>query len=382
MSSMSPSVQSAAAQTRPPLDRRVDRGVGLWLLAVAALVMITVAVGGATRLTNSGLSITEWEPIRGILPPLSAQEWVETFDKYKLTYEFRYRNSTMTMDEFQYIYNWEWRHRNLARLVFLALLIPGILFRLAGRIHGDLRHQVPIALGLVLLQGLVGWLMVQSGLSTNVNVSHYRLALHLLLAALLFTMLVGMGLGQDERVAPRPDATLASRFAGRWLVGWILVMLVLGALVAGLRGGRQHGTWPLMEGQFIPKGLFSMSPWPANFVENPLTAQFFHRLFAYGLVIGAALHWRGTISRNEPDPIQRGAWLLLLATFAQMLLGILTVINQVPVPLGVAHQVLAFVLLGMAVWHLYETERHLSAARPIIGRGNPQPRARSSTAAP
>ena len=157
--------------------------IRLWLLLVAVLVLLTLSIGGMTRLTNSGLSITEWEPVMGIIPPLSGEEWAEKFEKYKATYEYKFVNAKMTLDEFRTIFNWEWRHRLVARLVFLAVFVPFVLFLLAGRLTKAVQTQVFVVLGLIVLQGFIGWLMVQSGLRGDVKVSPYRLALHLGLAS-------------------------------------------------------------------------------------------------------------------------------------------------------------------------------------------------------
>lgn len=338
------------------------RAIRLWLLAAAVLVLLTMSIGGMTRLTNSGLSITEWDPIMGVLPPLTSLEWLEAFDKYKTTYEYKFVNMNMTLDEFRYIYNWEWRHRLVARVIFLAVFIPFIWFLLKGRLSKGMQQKVFVILGLIVLQGFVGWMMVQSGLRSDVKVSPYRLALHLGLASLLFAMLIAMALGQDDRALPAQTAQTEdlsrSRRWGRLLIGLLFGLILFGALVAGLRGGRTHDTWPLMEGQLFPSNMFVLTPWLSNFFENPLTAQWFHRLLAYTLVVCAVLHWRGTLRREEPEPVQRSALWLVVGIGAQLLLGIVTVINQVPLPLGLLHQFWAFGLLALAIWHLYEIERH------------------------
>ena len=187
-----------------------------------------------TRLTNSGLSITEWEPIMGIFPPTSAAEWQDAFEKYKSTYEYRFVNMNMTLDEFRYIFNWEWRHRLLARLVFLSVFLPFIVFLLAGRLSKAMQTKIFVVLGLIVLQGFVGWFMVQSGLRSEVRVSPYRLALHLGLASLLFAMLVALALSQDRRELPPAQELSSSRFAGRVIIGLLFGLILFGALVAGL----------------------------------------------------------------------------------------------------------------------------------------------------
>lgn len=354
--------ENAAPRT---LAERAQRhnALRIWLLLASLVVLLTLSVGGMTRLTNSGLSITEWEPVMGIIPPTTTAEWQEQFDKYKTTYEYRFVNMNMTLDEFRFIYNWEWRHRILARLIFLAVFLPFIVFLLAGRITKAMQTKVFVVLGLIVFQGFVGWFMVQSGLRNDVRVSSYRLALHLGLASLLFAMLIAMAFGQDRRPLPAVRDLARSRVTGRILIGLLFGLILLGALVAGLRGGRTHDTWPLMEGQLIPSNMFAMSPWIANFFENPLTVQWVHRLLAYAFVIGTIAHWRGTLRRDEPEDVQDSARWLMFGAGAQMLLGIITVLNQVPIPLGLAHQLLAFLLLALAIWHLFEIERHVA---PVV----------------
>lgn len=361
-----PETEPPVAPTEPGIaPAHGSTAIRIWLLVVAALVLLTLSVGGMTRLTNSGLSITEWEPIMGIIPPLSAAEWQEQFDKYKATYEYRYVNMNMTLDEFRYIFNWEWRHRVLARLIFLAMFLPFIVFLLAGRLSKAMQTKVFVVLGLIVFQGFVGWIMVQSGLRSDVRVSSYRLALHLGLASLLFAMLIAMALGQDQRPLPPARSLTLSRRWGRVCIGLLFGLILLGALVAGLRGGRTHDTWPLMEGQLVPGNLFALSPWIVNVFENPLTVQWVHRLLAYIVVGTAIVHWRATIRRVEPDVVQRGAQWLAIGMCLQMLLGIVTVLNQVPIPLGLAHQLGAFMLLTLAIWHLYEIERHIAGTQTV-----------------
>jgi heme a synthase len=346
-------------------DLHGSHAIRLWLLVAAAFVLLTLSIGGMTRLTNSGLSITEWEPIMGIFPPTSAAEWQDAFEKYKSTYEYRFVNMNMTLDEFRYIYNWEWRHRLLARLVFLSVFLPFIVFLLAGRLSKAMQTKIFVVLGLIVLQGFVGWFMVQSGLRSEVRVSPYRLALHLGLASLLFAMLIALALSQDRRELPAAQELSSSRFAGRVIIGLLFGLILFGALVAGLRGGRTHDTWPLMEGQLIPSNLLAMSPWLVNFFENPLTAQWLHRLLAYGLIAATVLHWRGTVRRDEPETVQHSARWLMFGVIGQVLLGIVTVLNQVPIPLGLAHQLWAFGLLALAIWHLYEVERYIAGRQTV-----------------
>lgn len=360
---------SAGAAPPPSASGQAHLPVRIWLLIAAALVLITLSVGGMTRLTNSGLSITEWDPVMGVIPPLSEADWVEQFEKYKTTYEYRYVNKNMTLDEFRFIYNWEWRHRIFARLIFLSVFFPFIYFVLKGRLSRGMQQRVIIVMGLIVLQGFIGWLMVQSGLRGDVKVSPYRLALHLGMASLLFAMLMAMAFGQDDRPPPGRIQELGrSRLWGRIIIGLLFALILFGALVAGLRGGRAHDTWPLMEGSLIPGNMFVLSPWFSNFFENPLTAQWFHRLIAYTLLAVAVVHWRRTIRRDEPGPVRDSALWLVMAIGAQLLIGIVTVLNQVPLPLGLLHQLWAFGLLALAIWHLYEVERYAGTSGTVTSR--------------
>jgi cytochrome c oxidase assembly protein subunit 15 len=338
--------------------RTHDTFVARWLTVALLLVLLVVLVGGATRLTTSGLSITTWDPIMGVIPPLTNDGWFEAFDRYKETFEYRYLKSDISLNEFKTIYWWEWSHRLLARLLFLVLLIPFVLLLLSGRIERRLAAKIWLVLGLIALQGLVGWLMVESGLYTDVKVSPYRLALHLGLAALLFSVLVGLVLSHDARERPTSPSSEGTRTSARWLLGWVFLLVILGALVAGHRAGRIHTTWPLMEGEFIPRGLFPLTPRWRSLFEDPLTVQFFHRMAAYGLVLFAFLHWQAARVRGESDSVLAGARLVLWVVLLQVSVGIITVLLAVPVMMGLLHQLVAFSLLGLAVWHLYEIERH------------------------
>ena len=254
---------------------------------------------------------------------------------------------------------------DLARLIFLSVFIPFVGFLLAGRLSKSMQTKVFVILGLIVFQGFIGWFMVQSGLRNEVRVSPYRLAMHLGLASLLFAMLVAMALGQDQRDLPPSQDLTQSRRWGRALIGLVFALILFGALVAGLRGGRTHDTWPLMEGQLIPSNLLAMSPWIVNFFENPLTAQWLHPSLAYGLLATTLWHWRATIRRDEPETVQSGAFWLVVGVGVQLLLGIVTVLNQVPIPLGLAHQLLAFMLLALATRHLYEVERHIAGGESV-----------------
>lgn len=349
---------AASLASRDIGSAQTPRSVDAWLWAVAALILVMIGVGGATRLTGSGLSITEWQPIMGAIPPLSEAAWQEAFAKYKLIPQYTQVNKGMALAEFKAIFWWEWGHRFLGRLIGLAFALPLAWFWWRGAIGRTLARRLVALLALGALQGFMGWYMVMSGLSERTSVSQYRLALHLGLAILILGLIVWTAL---ELVAARtPDrgvrlATLSSaqrRMAG-WLVALVFVQILLGAFVAGLRAGFTYNTWPLMDGQLVPAGLLSMSPWYANAFENIATVQFNHRIAAY-LLTALALWHAFKLSQIADDGwITGSAWTLALAILAQAALGIWTLLAVVPLSLGIAHQVGAALVFSIAVWHLF-----------------------------
>jgi cytochrome c oxidase assembly protein subunit 15 len=348
------------------------RQVRAWLLSVAALVFLMVSVGGATRLTGSGLSITEWQPIIGIVPPLSETDWQEAFAKYRQIPQYEHLNKGMSLHQFKLIFWWEWAHRFLGRLIGFAFLLPFLYFLALGRIS---RALLPKLLGIFVLgglQGAVGWYMVRSGLADRIYVSHYRLALHLALAILILGALLWLALSLGNE---RDDARSERQFA-RWPAALILalafVQTVLGALVAGLKAGLAHNTWPLMDGRLIPDGLGAMRPWYLNLFENTMTVQFNHRMMAYVLVAAALGNAVWAVRHFDHLAAGRSAMVLAAAVLAQAALGVWTLVAHVPLALGFAHQAGAAVLFSLAVWHLH-TVRHSRAGsrgmRPVAGRG-------------
>ena len=331
--------------------------VRAWLFALAGLVLLMVSVGGATRLTGSGLSITEWKPIIGTLPPLTDADWQEAFGKYQAIPQYEYTNKGMSLEAFKAIFWWEWTHRNLGRLIGIVFLLPFLFFLAAGYVSRRLGLSLAGIFALGGLQGFVGWYMVSSGLSERVDVSQYRLALHLGLGVIILGALLwaALSLRADDR-----EQWSGSHAAGHAAAGILLLaflQILLGALVAGLRAGHAYNTWPLMDGRLIPSGLWAIDPWYLNLFENALTVQFNHRVAAYGLLL--AVLWRAAaLARANRHPgAFRSAAALALAVAAQVALGIFTLLSHVPPVLGIAHQALAAVLFALAVWHLFET-RH------------------------
>jgi Uncharacterized protein required for cytochrome oxidase assembly len=321
--------------------------LGIVLLAIFALVL----VGGATRLTDSGLSITEWKPIHGVIPPLSVEEWEEEFDLYRRIPEYQQINKGMSLDEFKRIFWWEWAHRLLARGVGVLFAVPFAVFLVAGMVERRLRWPLVGLFFLGGLQGAVGWWMVASGLVDRVDVSQYRLATHLTLACIIFAAILWVARGLARHSAdPVPSRGL---LLGAWaLVAMLLVQIYLGGLVAGLDAGMAYNTWPLMDGGFVPSGLFVTEPLWRNAFENPKTVQFVHRIFAYLVWIAAFLHMVAALRRAPGSTHARRTVVLAVLVTLQAALGIVTLLLQVPFDWALAHQGGALVVLGFAVAHL------------------------------
>jgi len=314
----------------------------VWLMAVAALVFVMVLVGGATRLTESGLSITQWKPVTGVLPPLSAADWRAAFDRYKEIPQYARLNPDMTLDGFKTIFWWEWSHRLIARVVGLLYVLPALWFWARGAFKGALGRQVALATALLALEPIVGWWMVKSGLSDRVEVAQERLALHLLIAASVFgtAIFAAVGLGDRPREAvPRGFPLAAAAFA---LL--VYAQLGLGALVAGLRAGLIYNTWPLMGGRFLPNEAFAAADAPLN---DAATAQFDHRLLAYAVLAFALAQAVAAVSA-APAALARRAVTLAAVAALQVGLGVLTLLFAAPIALALLHQALALVLIGLA----------------------------------
>src|ERR1700678_1265104 len=320
-----------------------------WLIAVAALIAVMVLVGGATRLTESGLSIVEWKAVTGSLPPTSELAWTQAFDAYKAIPQYRQMNAGMSLAEFKTIFWWEWSHRLLGRVIGAAYLLPFLWFLWRGVLGGELKRRLWGIFALGALQGAVGWWMVASGLSERVEVSQYRLATHLVLALLIFAGIVWTLRRLGENVPS--NASLRLKISAVVLLVLTFVQLYLGALVAGLRAGKIYNTWPDIDGGFIPSAarLFFDTPWWRNLFENTLTVQFEHRMMAYTLFVLAVWHAIDAARQRAGKPVIDGALWLLGAVTLQATLGILTLLNQVPMDLALAHQAVAIMVLTLAV---------------------------------
>jgi len=332
-------------------DRAVIRG---WLNLVAVMIVVMIAVGGATRLTDSGLSITEWQPVEGAIPPLSDSDWREAFARYQQIPEFRLVNPHMTLAEFRTIYWWEWAHRFLGRLIGIVVLLPMVAFWATGRLEPALKLRM-VALFLIGgLQGAVGWWMVASGLTARTDVSQVRLAVHLGLAAAILAYVVWLARGLEPARAANGEGR-APASAPALIVALTLVQIFAGGLVAGLDAGLTFNTWPLMDGGLVPSGLLAQSPWWRNLFENAATVQFGHRLVAYLLLAAAIAH----AIRARRTAVAKGASALAAIVALQAAIGVATLLTAVPLPLALMHQLGAVAVLVVAV-------RHLRAMRPPL----------------
>jgi heme a synthase len=336
------------------------RAIGLWLWCVAALVFAIVLVGGATRLTESGLSIVEWQPVTGVVPPLDAAGWQAAFEKYQTIPQYQRLNHGMSLDEFKTIYWWEWGHRLLGRVIGAAFLLPFLWFLWRGWVDRRLALALAGIFALGAVQGAVGWWMVASGLTERVSVSQYRLAFHLTLACAIYAALVWTA---QRTMLParraRAGATARGGQASRLAVGagvlvvLVLVQIYLGALVAGLRAGLVYNTWPLIDGSLIPPAadlLFDHPAW-RNFFENTLTVQFDHRMTAYGIGILALAHALDVARSKRAGSLGSSAGFVVVAVFAQMAIGIITLLNAAPIGIALMHQAMALVVLTAATVH-------------------------------
>lgn len=344
---------------------RNRRAVRIWLGLVVLALFCLVLVGGATRLTNSGLSITEWKPIHGVIPPLNAAEWQEEFDLYKRIPQFQLMNSDITVDDFKGIYWWEWSHRLLARAMGVIFAFPLIFFVVTRRIEKRLRWPLVGIFLLGGLQGAIGWWMVSSGLEARTEVSQYRLATHLVTACLIFAACIWV----MRSLAPHSDDAPPTRYSGR-LAGLIAFMalfqIYLGALVAGLHAGLSYNTWPLMDGAVVPGDLFVQQPWWINFFENPKLVQYVHRLGAYALFAVVLINMIVNLRAAAQTTHARRAVVLFVFVLIQAGLGISTLVMQVPLHLALAHQAGALIVFGFAIanWRAFygEMPRETSVA--------------------
>ncbi|OJH30303.1 Heme A synthase [Armadillidium vulgare] len=317
--------------------------VAIWLFLCSVMVILMVGIGGFTRLSKAGLSITEWKPITGTLPPLSEQDWLKEKSKYEATPEYKAFNYGMSMEEFRTIYLIEYIHRLIARLTGLVFILPFIYFTLKKTIPKKAVIRLSIALLFGILQAFAGWYMVKSGLVANPHVSHYKLALHLLLALVIFALLLYQFF--DYQIKPR-QTKLKVNTCYIWIILIIVaVQIIFGAFVAGLNAGLIYNTFPLMDGHIIPEDLFYLQPTWLNIFENRATVQFVHRVLALLILVLTVVF---TIKNANVKP----AYIMLLSVIIQVILGVVTLLLHIPISIAIAHQMFSFILFGSGLYCL------------------------------
>jgi len=335
-----------------------NKSVILWLLTGCLMIMIMVVIGGITRLTGSGLSMVDWKPIMGTLPPIGESQWIDAFNMYKASPEFELKNNWMQLADFKRIFFWEYFHRLWGRLIGIVFIIPFVYFLIKGKIKGKLLKNCLIIFGLGGLQAFIGWIMVKSGLRDIPEVSHYRLALHLITAFFLYCYILwiatNLWLGREDAI----DKTKSSKFkytsANNVLLILVVIQIIYGAFMSGLKAGFRFTTFPLMNGDFLAKGMLDETPWYINFLENVATIQFMHRYLAlfiavYGIYLGMK------VFKNISDlHVRNGSIALIGAILFQITIGAITVVSfscgEIPVFWGVFHQWGALILLTVVVF--------------------------------
>jgi len=331
------------------MSEKDRRTIAAWLLVCAALVLAMVVVGGVTRLTHSGLSIVEWQPLVGTVPPLSHSDWDALFAKYRETPEFRLVNFNMDVEGFKRIFWWEYAHRLLGRLIGVVYLLPFLWFLLRRRLDRPLRWRLAYVFALGALQGALGWYMVKSGLVDDPRVSHFRLTAHLGVALAIFAAELWIAL--DLLSQPKRTQAAAAPFgAALALCATIFVMALAGGMVAGLRAGSAYNTFPLMDGHLVPPEILMLEPWWKNFFYNMATVQFVHRAIAWLLILWVPLFWWRALAVPLSSRQRLACNLLLAALALQVALGVATLTLNVPVALAAAHQAGAVLLLGVSLW--------------------------------
>jgi len=327
-----------------------DRQISNWLFLVCAAIFIMLVIGGATRLTHSGLSMVEWKPLIGWIPPLNEMQWNETFGKYQQTPEFKHFNSDMTVAGFKEIFMLEYIHRVWGRLIGLFFFIPFVYFLVKGKVKKSLKPKLALMLVIGGLQGLMGWYMVKSGLVDNPHVSQYRLTAHLMLAFLVygFILWTALGLRYPEKCQQNQSFSILKTLM-LVLTGWIVLTIASGGFVAGLKAGFAYNTFPLMDGSFVPEGYWLLTPWYLNFFDAIASVQFDHRILAESTLLFVTALFvyskRFDLSRRAKMAFHA----LIGMTVLQLCLGIATLLLVVPVSLGVIHQAGAMVLFSIAL---------------------------------
>jgi cytochrome c oxidase assembly protein subunit 15 len=328
-----------------------QKSVIIWLLSGCALIFLMVVVGGITRLTNSGLSMVDWKLIMGMIPPLNEQDWIATFDQYKQFPEYQEVNYLFTLEEFKAIFFWEYIHRLIGRIIGLVFIIPFFFFLLKNKIQGKLIGKCVIILCMGGFQGFLGWWMVKSGLVNNPDVSHYRLATHLIAAFLTFAYTFWVALGLIYKSEETPNVSFM-RNGVLILFIMTVIQIIYGAFVAGLNAGFVMNTYPKMGDSWIAESVTAMEPFFVNFIDGIGGVQFVHRVLAH-IVVGLVIFLLMKSTKFELNRIQKKSLIALIVVVCiQFLLGVFTLLYAVPVWLGVTHQVGAFFLLGAVVFSM------------------------------
>ncbi|MEC9077984.1 MAG: COX15/CtaA family protein [Pseudomonadota bacterium] len=331
--------------------------VGMWLALCTGMVAFMILLGGATRLTDSGLSIVDWRPLTGIFPPLNEADWIVLYEKYKSTAEFQRQNFWMGPDDFKSIFWLEFLHRVMGRIIGVAFVFPFLWFLISGKLAGGLLPKCSLILALGCVQGYMGWYMVQSGLTERTDVSQYRLAAHLGLAIIIFIALLWLSLTTLQPGKKRKHQLSKITKAFIFIV---FTTTIAGAFVAGIDAGLAYNTFPLMDDRYLPVGWLQMEPVWRNFFENTATVQFIHRQLGIFAVIFAILLWVRAWQKNLTGRAKCAANLVAIMAFIQMGLGITTLLTKVPLIFGLMHQAGALCVISLSVWMLYEltTERY------------------------
>ena len=342
----------AALLARHNPELRHDRQIAIWLMICCVMVFAMVVLGGVTRLTGSGLSMVEWDPVFGVVPPLSQDRWNEVYDLYKQSPEYNKINIGMDLAGFKQIYWFEFAHRILGRSIGLVFFVPFVFFLVTGRIRRSLTPKLVAMFVLGGLQGVLGWYMVKSGLVDNPHVSQYRLTAHLVLAVIIYAYMFLVAL---DLLFERSDRYVIAisrglRTFATILAGLVFITLLSGGFVAGLKAGLAYNTFPLMDGHLIPDVIFLQEPWWRNFFEDVATVQFDHRVLAIVTFSGIVVLWLISLRQTLPAPIRIGLHFLLAAAILQVSLGISTLLMQVPIPLAAAHQAGALLLFTVILF--------------------------------
>ncbi len=339
--------------------KKENKSIIIWLLSGCFIVFVMVVVGGITRLTNSGLSMTDWHLVTDTFPPLTEAKWQETFEQYKKFPEYQKINihNNFTLSDYKFIYFWEWFHRLIGRLLGFVFIIPFVYFLIKKRFDKATLNKCYILLGMGAFQGFLGWFMVRSGLINNPDVSHFRLALHLTFAFITFAYTFWVAL--DLIYPERKKVTKSLRNITRFALAFLLIQIIYGGFVAGLDAGLIHNHWPMMsDGQFFHESiLLEKETWFERFTEGKSGVQFVHRTLAYFVVgIIALLYFRSkkfTLDTTQSNGIKA----LLALVFVQFTLGVFTLLYSVPLLLGLAHQVSAFFLLSAMTFTLHRLSK-------------------------